>query len=127
MQTMQIHSLSLQRAASPRLSSVEIWRKLLKYLLKQHYGLMLNDTPFGNGEVIQKHIDAGISQCDAVNFIVEKYNLVRTDRHGFSVKEQSPFIGSIDMLRARNATGPMTRKGYKTVTDITGGRFSGER
>lgn len=53
---------------------------------------MLNDTPFGNDEVIQKHIDAGISLCDAVNFIVEKYDLVRTDRHGFSVKEQSPFL-----------------------------------
>lgn len=124
---MQIHSLSLQRAASSRLSSVEIWRKLLKYLLKQHYGLMLNDTLFGYDSVIQKHIDAEISLCDAVNFIVEKYDLVRTDRHGFSVKEQSPFIGIIDMLRARKATGLMTRQGYKTVTDITGGRFSGER
>ena len=122
---MQIHSLSLQWAASPRLSSVEIWRKLLKYLLEQHYGLTLKDTPFGNDSVIQKHIDAGISLCDAVNFIVEKYDLVRTDRHGFSVKEQSPFIGSIDMLRARKATGMMARKGYQTVTDITSGRASG--
>ncbi|EPE3626508.1 toxin CbtA [Serratia marcescens] len=122
---MQIQSLSPQRAASSRLSSVEIWRKLLKYLLKQHYGLMLNDTPFGYDEVIQKHIDAGISLCDAVNFIVEKYDLVRTDHHGFSVKEQSPFIGSIDMLRARKATGLMTRNGYQTVTGITSGRFSG--
>lgn len=122
---MQKQSLSPQRAASSRLSSVEIWRKLLKYLLEQHYGLTLNDTPFGNDSVIQKHIDAGISLCDAVNFIVEKYDLVRTDRHGFSVKEQSPFIGSIDMLRARKVTGLMTRKGYKTVTDIAGGRFSG--
>lgn len=102
---MQIQSLSPQRAASSRLSSVEIWRKLLKYLLEQHYGLMLNDTPFGNDGVIQEHIDAGISLCDAVNFIGEKYDLVRTDRHGFSVKEQSPFIGSIDMLRARRLPG----------------------
>lgn len=77
--------------------------------------------------MIQKHIDAGISLCDAVNFIVEKYDLLRTDRQGFSVKEQSPFIGSIDMLRARKANGLMTRKGYKTVTDITSGRFSGRK
>ena len=75
--------------------------------------------------MIQKHIDAGISLCDSVNFIVEKYDLVRTDRYGLSVTEQSPFIGTIDMLRARKATGLMTRKGYKTVTDITGGRFRG--
>lgn len=68
---MQIQSLPPQRAASSRLSSVEIWQKLLEYLLEQHYGLTLNDTPFGNDSVIQKHIDAGISLCDAVNFIVE--------------------------------------------------------
>lgn len=122
---MQTHSLPLQRAALSCLSPVEIWQELLKYLLEQHYGLTLNDTPFGNDRVIQKHIDAGISLCDAVSFIVEKYDLVRTDRHGFSVKEQSPFIGSIDMLRARKGAGLMTRKGNKTVTDITGGRFSG--
>jgi len=122
---MQTQSRSPQRTASSRVSSVEIWRKLLKYLLEQHYGLMLNDTPFGKDGVIQKHIDAGISLCDAVNFIVEKYDLVRTDRYGFSVKEQSPFIGSIDMLRARKATGLMTRNGYQTVTDITSGRSSG--
>jgi hypothetical protein len=64
--------------------------------------------------VIQKHIDAGISLCDAVNFIVEKYDLVRTDRPGFSVKEQPPFISSIDILRARKATGLYTR-GYKPL------------
>lgn len=120
---MQIQSLSPQRAASSRLSSVEIWRKLLKYLLKQHYGLALNDTPFGNDGVIQKHIDAGISLCDAVNFIVEKYDLVRTDRHSFSAKAQSPLVSSIDILRARKATGLMTRFGYKVVTDITTGKY----
>ncbi|AUV00739.1 MULTISPECIES: TA system toxin CbtA family protein [Enterobacteriaceae] len=123
---MQKQSLSPHRAASSRLSSVEIWRKLLKYLLKQHYGLMLNDTPFSNEGVIQKHIDAGISVCDAVNFIVEKYDLVRTDRPGFSVKEQPPFISSIDILRARKATGLYTRSGYKAVTDFTTGKYSGE-
>ncbi|GHS64518.1 hypothetical protein KPTHUN262_10610 [Klebsiella pneumoniae] len=50
-----------QRAASSRLSSVEIWQKLLEYLLEKHYGLTLNGTPFCNDSVIQKHIDAGIS------------------------------------------------------------------
>ncbi|WP_214275802.1 TA system toxin CbtA family protein, partial [Escherichia coli] len=28
-------------------------------------------------------IEAGISLCDAVNFLVEKYALVRTDQPGF--------------------------------------------
>lgn len=95
-------------------------------MLDKHYGLTLNDTPFGNDDVIQEHINAGISLCDAVNFIVEKYDLVRTDRRGFSAQKQSPLISSIDILRARKATGLMTRSGYKAVTDITGGKYSGE-
>jgi len=110
------------RKVSSRPSPVEIWQQLLSHLLDQHYGLTLNDTPFGNDGVIQEHIDAGISLCDAVNFIVEKYDLVRTDRRGFSTETQSPLISSIDILRARRATGLMQRHSYKTVTTVTNGQ-----
>ncbi|SCM50698.1 TA system toxin CbtA family protein [Hafnia alvei] len=122
---MNMLSVSPKRAASSRLSPVDIWRTLLTHLLNQHYGLTLNDTPFGNDGAIQAHIDAGISLCDAVNVIVEKYDLVRTDRQGFSAQEQSPLISSIDILRARKACGLMKRNGYKTVTDITHGKYRG--
>ena len=57
---------------------------LLTRLLDQHYSLTLNDTPFVDERVIEQHIEAGISLCDAVNFLVEKYALVRTDQPGFS-------------------------------------------
>lgn len=120
---MNMLSVSPKRAASSRLSPVKIWQQLLTFLLNQHYGLTLSDTPFGNDSAIQTHIDAGISLCDAVNFIVEKYDLVRTDRQGFSTQEQSPLISSIDILRARKACGLMTRNGYKAVTDITHGKY----
>ncbi|CAM6644965.1 TPA: TA system toxin CbtA family protein [Klebsiella quasipneumoniae subsp. similipneumoniae] len=123
---MQTQALSSTREACPRPSPVEIWQRLLSHLLDHHYSLTLNDTPFGNDGVIQDHINAGISLCDAVNFIVEKYELVRTDRRGFSAEAQSPLISSIDILRARKATGLMTRSGYKAVTDITTGKYSGE-
>ncbi|KFD23056.1 YeeV family toxin protein [Yokenella regensburgei ATCC 49455] len=102
---------------------MDVWQRLLSHLLDRHYGLALNDTPFGNDGVIQEHIDAGISLCDAVNFIVEKYDLVRTDRCGFSAETQTPFLTSIDILRARKATGLMTRNGYRAVTDITTGKY----
>ena len=118
MQTISSHPT---RATQPYLSPVEIWQRLLTHLLSQHYGLMLNDTPFSNDSTIQEHIDAGISLSDAVNFLVEKYELVRTDRSGYSVMEQSPFITSIDILRARKATGLMKRSNYKVVSDITRG------
>ena len=120
---MQTQPLSSTQEATPRPSPVEIWQRLLSYLLDRHYGLALNDTPFGNDGVIQEHIDAGISLCDAVNFTVEKYDLVRTDRCGFTAMQQSPFISSIDILRARSTCGLMTRNGYKMVTDITTGKY----
>jgi len=79
------------------------WQTLLTYLFQQHYGLTLNDTPFCESTVIQEHIDAGISLADAVNFQVERYALIRTDRSGFSWEE--PYLNSVDILRARRATG----------------------
>jgi cytoskeleton-binding toxin CbtA-like protein len=101
------------------LPPVAVWQTLLAHLLEQHYGLALNDTPFSDNLVIQEHIDAGISLADALNFIVEKYDLVRTDRPGFSISEQAPFITSIDILRARKATGLMKRYNYRAVSNIT--------
>jgi len=120
---MQTQPLSQTREAPARLSPEDVWQRLLSHLLDRHYGLMLNDTPFGNDGVIQEHIDAGISLWDAVNFIVEKFDLVRTDRRGFSAETQSPLLTSIDILRARKATGLMTRNDYRTVTDITTGKY----
>lgn len=122
---MQTPSAPRTGAAPSRPSPVQIWQTLLTYLLEQHYGLTVNDTPFGNDGVIEQHVDAGISLADAVNFIVKMYGLVRTDHHGFSGAEQSPFIGSTDILRARKATGLMTSNDYKAVTNITGGKYSG--
>lgn len=93
-----------QRAAKPCLSPVAVWQMLLTRLLEQHYGLTLNDTPFSEERVIQEHIDAGITLADTVNFLVEKYELVRIDRKGFSWQEQTPYISVVDILRARRST-----------------------
>ncbi|KIC85918.1 TA system toxin CbtA family protein [Pantoea agglomerans] len=94
-----------QRAAKPCLSPVAVWQMLLARLLEQHYGLTINDTPFSDEVVIQQHIDAGITLSDAVNFLVEKYELVRIDRKGFRWQEQSPYLRAVDILRARQAIG----------------------
>ncbi|NIH44755.1 hypothetical protein HBM95_17735 [Enterobacter asburiae] len=67
----------------------------------------------------------GISLCDAVNFIVERYELVRTDHSCFSLTERSSLIGAIDILRARRATGLIVSSGYSTITRITTGRYQG--
>lgn len=86
-----------------------VWQTLLTRLLEQHYGLTLNDTPFSDENVIQEHINAGITLADALNFLVEKYELVRIDRKGFNCHEQSPYLRAVDILRARQATGLLRR------------------
>ena len=124
---MQTLSATPVRKALSRPTPVEIWQRLLTYLLEQHYGLSLNDTQFSDDQVITQHIDASISLADALNFLVENSELVRIDRPGFSMADQSPLISSIDILRARRATGLMQRQGYRLVTDITAGRYCGAK
>lgn len=94
-----------QRVARPYPPPVLVWQTLLTRLLEQHYGLALNDTPFSDENIIQEHINAGITLADAVNFLVEKYELVRIDRRGFNCQEQSPYLRAVDILRARQTTG----------------------
>ncbi|MDE9679718.1 MULTISPECIES: TA system toxin CbtA family protein [Citrobacter] len=96
---------TISRAAKPCLSPVAVWQMLLTRLLEQHYGLALNDTPFSDETVIKEYIDAGISLANAINFLVEKYELVRIDRRGFNRQEQSPYLLAVDILRARQAIG----------------------
>ncbi|MBK5144522.1 toxin [Budviciaceae bacterium BWR-B9] len=94
-----------QRVAKPCAPPELVWQTLLTRLLEQHYGLSLNDTPFSDENIIQEHINAGITLADAVNFLVEKYELIRIDRRGFNCQEQSPYLRAVDILRARQATG----------------------
>ncbi len=102
---MHISTLPATVPVSSRLSPVQVWQQLLTYLLEHHYGLTLNDTPFHDDTAIEEHIDAGITLADAINFLVEKYELVRIDRKGFTWQEQTPFLTAADILRARRATG----------------------
>ena len=57
---------------------------------------------------ILEHIEAGITLADAVNFLVDRYELVRIDRKGFRWQEQTPFPTATDIFRAKRATGLMT-------------------
>ncbi|WP_455425486.1 TA system toxin CbtA family protein [Dryocola sp. LX212] len=104
---MQISTVPATVPVSSRLSPVQVWQQLLTYLLEHHYGLTLNDTPFHDDAAILEHIEAGITLADAVNFLVERYELVRIDRKGFTWHEQTPFLTATDILTARKATGLM--------------------
>lgn len=102
---MQTSTVPATVPVSSRLSPVQVWQQLLTYLLDHHYGLTLNDTPFHDDAAIEEHIYAGITLANAVNFLVERYELVRIDRKGFTWQEQKPFLTATDILRARRATG----------------------
>lgn len=104
---MQISTVPATLPVLSRLSPVQVWQQLLTYLLEHHYGLTLKDTPFHDDASIEEHIEAGITLADAVNFLVERYELVRTDRKGFTWQERTPFLTATDILRARRATGLM--------------------
>ena len=102
MPTSAIHP---RRAASCCLSPVVHWRTLLVYLLEKHFGMDLNDTPFCSELVILQHIEAGVTLADAINFLVEKYELVRIDRRGNTYPESEIFLTAADILKASHATG----------------------
>ncbi|EFL6469528.1 MULTISPECIES: TA system toxin CbtA family protein [Enterobacteriaceae] len=106
---MKILPATISRAAKPCLPPVAVWQMLLTRLLEKHYGLTLNDTPFSDETVIKEHIDAGITLANAINFLVEKYELVRIDRRGFSWQEQTPYLTNIDIMRARRDLGLLNR------------------
>ena len=106
---MKILPATISRAAKPCLPPVAVWQLLLTRLLEKHYGLTLNDTPFSDETVIKEHIDAGITLANAINFLVEKYELVRIDRRGFSWQEQTPYLTNIDIMRARRDLGLLNR------------------
>jgi len=89
---MHISTVPATVTVSSRLSPVQVWQKLLTYILEHHYS---NDT------TIQEHIEAGVNLTDAVNFLVERFELVRIDQKGFSWQDQEPWITSLDVHRAQ--------------------------
>lgn len=106
---MRIYPVSAKRAAEiERLthkSPIYVWQRLLTYLLERHYGLTLNDTPFGDDDAIQECIDAGDALIDALNEVVEDCDLDRTDNRGKSLLPVSPLLTPADIRNAQNAMG----------------------
>ncbi|KLP40159.1 TA system toxin CbtA family protein [Enterobacter ludwigii] len=86
-------------------SPVAVWQRLLTYLLERHYGLALNDTPFGDDDAIQECIDSGDPLVDALNEMAEDNNLERTDNRGKSFLSVSSRLTPADIRSAQNAVG----------------------
>lgn len=123
---MKIYPVSAKRAAEierlSHVSPIDVWQRLLTYLLDRHYGLTLNDTPFDDDGVIQECIDAGDSLVDALNGIVEESDLERTDNRGKSLLFSSPLLTPADILSAQNTVG---LAGSNVTLSINGQSSSG--
>ncbi|MDV7022047.1 TA system toxin CbtA family protein [Atlantibacter subterranea] len=98
---MQISTVPSTVTVSSPLSPVKVWQQLLTYLLEHHYGLTINDTPFSENTAILEHIEAGVNITDAVNFLVERFELVRIDQKGFTWQDQEPWLTPLDVHRAQ--------------------------
>ncbi|MFZ1872796.1 MAG: TA system toxin CbtA family protein [Chania sp.] len=81
------------------------YQQLLAWLLRHCYGLELNDTPYHDELAIAQQIEHGVTVRKTVNELVEKFDLVRIDRPGFSMMAQDPTLNGTDLLRARSALG----------------------
>ncbi|WP_373226667.1 TA system toxin CbtA family protein [Enterobacter cloacae complex sp. ESBL7] len=123
---MRIYPVSAKRAAEiERLthkSPIYVWQRLLTYLLERHYGLTLNDTPFSDDGAIQECIDAGDALVDALNKVVEDFDLERTDNRGKSLLSGSPLLTTADIRNAQNAMG---LEGSNNTLIISGQSSSG--
>lgn len=107
--TMKIYPVSAKRAAEIKrlthVSPVAVWQQLLTYLLEHHYGLTLNDTPFGDDDTIQECIDASDPLLDTLNEMTEDDELERIDYRGKSFLSASLQLTPADILSAQNTVG----------------------
>lgn len=87
-----------------RLSPITEWQIVLTQLLKTHYGLALDDTPFSDEQTIRTSIHAVLTLSEALNNLVDKYNLQRIDQTAFYC-EPTPYISAYDIQRARRIAG----------------------
>ena len=93
-----------QTLSPARLSPITEWQIVLTQLLKTHYGLALNDTPFSDEQSILTSIHAGLTLSEALNSRVDKYNLQRIEPTAFYC-EPTPYISAYDIQQARRCTG----------------------
>ncbi|MCC8375748.1 hypothetical protein CKY10_15380 [Photorhabdus sp. HUG-39] len=61
-------------------TQVELWQQIATVLLSEHYGLPLNDTMLEYDEVVQRHIDEGITPLMAVSALARIYHWERHDQ-----------------------------------------------
>lgn len=79
-------------------NEIREYQTIAAYLLKKHFGLTLNDTNLHDDAVVLALIELSIPAFEAINQLVEKYHLDRTDQNAWS--SQSPLLNQSHFLVA---------------------------
>ncbi|BFI44377.1 hypothetical protein YKD1_07960 [Yersinia pseudotuberculosis] len=79
-------------------NEIREYQTIAACLLKKHFGLTLNDTNLHDDAVVLALIKRGVPAFEAINQLVEKYHLDRTDQNAWS--PQSPLLNQSHFLVA---------------------------
>ncbi|CDG16831.1 TA system toxin CbtA family protein [Xenorhabdus doucetiae] len=67
-----------------------VWQVIAACLLKRHFGLSLNDTALCETDTAESLRINGIRPFEAINGLVDKYDLTRLD--GNTVSSRTPYL-----------------------------------
>lgn len=75
------------------------WQRLVHHLLTVHFGIGLDDTDLSDEAVACQSVKAGMTASDAVNHLVDKFDLVKLKQSDFP--PVSPYVSEADELIAQ--------------------------
>ncbi|HGM5166760.1 TPA: TA system toxin CbtA family protein [Serratia marcescens] len=82
------------------------WQILAGRLLAKYFGLTLNDTDLCEADCVMALQDSGVRPFEAINYLVDKYHLVRLDASPFT--PSSPYLrpfeewGAVDEIEQQS-------------------------
>ncbi|WP_431768991.1 TA system toxin CbtA family protein [Xenorhabdus nematophila] len=73
-----------------------VWQGIAEALLQRHFGLSLTDTALCETDTVAELIAHGVRPCEAINTLVDKYDLTRLDTA--AVPRSTPYLDTHDEL-----------------------------
>ena len=76
----------------------QAWQITVSILLNRHFGLLLNDTEFCEDATVAELQNAGIRPFEAINELVDKYQLTRLGNNAY--QSRLPYLNAGDEVIA---------------------------
>ncbi|MCC8366354.1 toxin-antitoxin protein [Xenorhabdus sp. PB61.4] len=74
-----------------------VWQVIADTLLQHHFGLRLTDTALCEPDTLAECIANNIPPSEAINDLIDKYDLIRLDTKG--IPHTTPYLGIHDELK----------------------------